>query len=115
LTGDQPFPGQTAIEWIPTGEIIDTKKRPAIKSRPLSSNGNVLGVGFLKFGVLFSEPLDPTGRIHQFLFSGEKRVAFGTDFHTYVLFRGTHFNGIPAGTADSCKFVLRMNVALHDV
>jgi hypothetical protein len=35
----------------------------------------------LKFCVFFSEPFNASGSVHQFLFTGEKRVAIGANFN----------------------------------
>jgi hypothetical protein len=67
----------------------------------------------LEFFVFFSEPLDAAGRIHQLLLAGKKRVTLGTDFHAYVLFRGTHLEGAAASTLDGRCGIIRMDVGFH--
>jgi hypothetical protein len=67
----------------------------------------------LKLFVFFSEPLDTAGRIHQFLFPGEKRVAFGANFHADILFRRSNLYDVAAGTLDGCIEIFRMNIGFH--
>jgi hypothetical protein len=67
----------------------------------------------LKFFVFFSEPLDTAGRIHQLLFAGKKRVAFGTNFHADVFFRRSNLNNVAAGTLDGGFGIIRMDVGFH--
>jgi hypothetical protein len=67
----------------------------------------------LEFFVFFSEPLDAAGRIDQFLFTGEKWMAFGADFHADVLFGGSNLNGIAAGTLDTRVLISGMYVGFH--
>ena len=61
------------------------------------------------------EAVDAAACIHQFLFSGEKGVTLRADFHSYVLFGGSGLYRFTAGTADSCRDILRMNAVLHYV
>ncbi|VTR70661.1 hypothetical protein DESC_820021 [Desulfosarcina cetonica] len=67
----------------------------------------------LEFFVLFSEPLDTAGRIHQLLFAGEKRVAFGTNFHTNVLLGRADFDGVAADALNGRLLIIRMDVGFH--
>ena len=67
----------------------------------------------LKFFVFFSESLDAAGCVDQFLFTGEKRMALGADFHADVLFGGSNLNGIAAGTLDIRVLVSGMYVGFH--
>jgi hypothetical protein len=67
----------------------------------------------LKFFVFFSKTFDAAGRIHQLLFAGKKRMAFGANFHANVLFRGSNLHRGPAGTLDGCIEIIRMDVSFH--
>jgi hypothetical protein len=67
----------------------------------------------LELFVFLSESLDATGRIHEFLLARKKRMAFGTNFHANVLFRGTNLYGIAAGTLNGCVFIIRMDISFH--
>jgi hypothetical protein len=42
---------------------------------------------YVQFGISLVEPLHPSRRIYNLLFSGHEWMTFGTDFHLDVLFR----------------------------
>jgi hypothetical protein len=67
----------------------------------------------LKLFVFLSEPFDATGRIHQLLLAGKKRMAIGANFHAYILFGGTRLDGVAAGALDSCLVIIRMDICFH--
>jgi hypothetical protein len=54
----------------------------------------------LKFFVFLAETLDSAGGVHQFLFAGEKRMAFGANFHADVFLCRPHLDRVAAGTLD---------------
>jgi hypothetical protein len=68
---------------------------------------------FLKFFVFFAEPFNPAGRIYQFLFSGKKRMAFGTDFHMNFGLCGANDNVVATGAFDDRFCIRRMNRRFH--
>ena len=68
---------------------------------------------FIVFGVFFTETLDAPGRVHELLLTGKKRVALRTNFNGNVLFGGSNFQRIAAGTFDGRHGVLRMNIRFH--
>jgi hypothetical protein len=80
--------------------------------RWISANG-LEQLFFLKFFVLFPKPLNSTGRIHEFLFAREKRMALGTNFHADVLFGRSHLDGVAAGALDGRLLIFGMYVSFH--
>jgi hypothetical protein len=65
-------------------------------------------------GVLAAEALDPARGIHQLLFTGEKRVATGADFHVDVaLVGGAGSKGATARAMHVDFVVCRMNGCFH--
>ena len=70
---------------------------------------------FLKFFVFFSKSFNSAGRIHQFLFSGKKRMALGADLNTDILAGGANLHHIATGAFDVCLRILRMNIRFHIV
>ena len=67
----------------------------------------------LEFFVFFSEPLDASRGVDQLLLTGEKRVAFGANFHAYVFFCRTNLNNAAAGTLNGCVEIIRMDIGFH--
>jgi hypothetical protein len=67
----------------------------------------------LKFFVFFAETLDTTCGVYEFLFAGEKRMAFRTDFHADIRFRGTDLKHISTRAFYGCYGILRMNIRFH--
>ena len=59
------------------------------------------------------EPLHPSGRVDQFLFTGEERMAPGADFHRNLLLDGFGADLIAAGAFDDRIDVLGVNVLFH--
>jgi len=110
-----PVSGSGGDSGIPPGAVRSCKKMACHGMQARVQRCYGLGVGVLKLCVFFPETLDTACRIHKFLLPGEEWVALGTDFHANVLFRGSHFNGIPASAAYSCLVVLRMDLAFHGV
>jgi hypothetical protein len=70
--------------------------------------------GFLALQPVFLlEPLHPSGRIDQFLFTGKERMAPGADFDRNLLLDGFGADFIAAGAFDDRIDVLGMNVLFH--
>jgi hypothetical protein len=67
----------------------------------------------LKIGVLFTETLDSSGRVHQLLLTREKGMALGTNFNRNIFFGGANFNGAAAGTLNGRLNVLWMDIDFH--
>jgi len=67
----------------------------------------------LKFFIFFTEPFDTAGRIDELLFSGKKRMAFGTDFNPNVLLGRSDLNHVAADTFYGRLKIIRMNVSFH--
>ena len=67
----------------------------------------------MKFLVFFTKTLNAAGRIHQFLLTGEERMAFRTNLDTDVAFRGTDLHNVAAGTRNGRLVILWMNVRFH--
>ena len=65
------------------------------------------------FAVFFHKFLDPAGGVYQFLFTGEKRVAAGTDLDLNLVIDRTHFYLAAASTGSNDFIVFRMNVFFH--
>jgi hypothetical protein len=72
-----------------------------------------LSVVFLKFLVFFSKPLDTAGCVDEFLFTREKRMTFGTNFHADILACGSHLDDISAGTRNRGRLIIGMRVGFH--
>jgi hypothetical protein len=68
---------------------------------------------FLKFLIFFAEPFDSAGRIYQFLFSGKKRMAFGTDFDMNIGLCGSNLKIVATGAFDDRFCIRRMNRRFH--
>ena len=68
---------------------------------------------FLKFLVFFSKSFNTSGCIHQFLFTGKKRMALGADLNTDIFAGGAHRHNIAAGAFNICFRILRMNIRFH--
>jgi hypothetical protein len=68
---------------------------------------------FLKFLVLLAEPFDPTGGVDQFLFSGKKRMAFGTNFDPDILLGRPGCDLVTASTLDGRLKIVGMDVCFH--
>jgi hypothetical protein len=95
----------TASSCRPNGsDSLMGPKIPALKTEQLL---------ILKLGVLFTKTVDSAGRIHQFLLSGKKRMALGTNFHANILFGGPNLYGATTGTLDGRLCVFWMNVFFH--
>jgi hypothetical protein len=69
---------------------------------------------FLKIRVFFSEPLDAPRRVHQLLFTGEKRMALGADLHVDIRFGGACLQDVTAGAPDLRLMEFGMDTAFHD-
>lgn len=67
----------------------------------------------LELFVLFSEPFDTAGGIYQFLFSGKKRMAFGTNFYADILLCGSHMKCVAADALNGGIVIIRMDVGFH--
>jgi hypothetical protein len=82
-------------------------------SAPYSSANTITYLFFLKFLVLFAKALNAPGRIHQLLFAGKKRVAFGANFNMDVAFGRTDLHNVSAGTRNGRLRIAWMNVRFH--
>jgi hypothetical protein len=81
---------------------------------PVAARGKSgLAAVFLEFSIFFSEAFDTTGGVHQFLLTGEKWMALGTDFNPDILTRGSSFKFGTAGTLDGRVSVGWMNIGFH--
>ena len=67
----------------------------------------------LKLFVFFAEAFDATGRVHQLLFAGKKRMTIGANFHADIGFGGSSLDNIAAGTFNLCCIVFWMNIWFH--
>lgn len=59
------------------------------------------------------ETINTSTGIDQLLFAGIERVAFGTNFHAYILASRTGMDYLAAGARDRCVNVLGMNAFLQ--
>jgi len=87
--------------------------RDLIRSPPFCLRPLAFWPLFLKFLVFFAESFDSAGRIYQFLLSGKKRMAFGTDFHMYFRLCGSNDNIVATGAFDDRFRIRRMNRCFH--
>jgi hypothetical protein len=69
----------------------------------------------LEFGVFASETLDPAGRVDEFMFAGEKRVALGAYLHPDVWLCGADLNGVAAGARGGGRKIFGMPLGFHNV
>jgi hypothetical protein len=69
---------------------------------------------FLKFRVLLAEAFNPAGGVDQFLFSGEKRMTFRTNFDPDILLGRTDCDLVTAGTLDGRLEIVGMDVRFHN-
>lgn len=77
-----------------------------------------LFLGFPRFGtfflgVPFYEFFHSACGIHDLLFAGEERMAFGTQINRDLFHGGSCFHLIAAGTGDDTATVFRMNLLFH--
>ena len=63
--------------------------------------------------VALGEFFDATGRVHEFLFAGEKRMTSGADTDSNVITRRARFVDRAARTDDICLLILRVNACFH--
>ena len=56
-----------------------------------------------------SESLNSSSRVHKFLFTGEKWVAFGTDFYPKILFSRPCLNNFSTSTGYYGVLIFRVN------
>src|SRR5207249_1107373 len=61
-----------------------------------------------------AEPLDPSGRVHEFLLSSEKWMTLATDIHQNLGHRAACLESVPAGAVGHAGLITRVNSALHD-
>jgi hypothetical protein len=55
----------------------------------------------------FVKAVNPSGGVHQFLFSGKKRMTFGTNFDVqFLAFHGRTGFEIVAASAANCNFMI---------
>jgi hypothetical protein len=64
--------------------------------------------------VFFTETLNATSGIDQFLLAGEKRVALRTNFHGNIAFGGGNLKGITAGTLYGRFLTFGMDIFFHN-
>ena len=67
----------------------------------------------MKFFIFFAEPFNAAGRIYQFLFSGKKRMAFGTDFHLNFWLGGSNDEIVAASAFDGGIGIGWVNRCFH--
>src|SRR5258708_2855692 len=63
--------------------------------------------------VALGEFFDATGRVHEFLFAGEKRMTSGADTDSNVSTRRARFVDRAARTDDICLLILWVNACFH--
>lgn len=68
---------------------------------------------FLKLLIFFAEPFNSAGRVYQFLFSGKKRMAFGTDFDMNIGLCGSNLKIVATRTFNNSFRIRRMNRRFH--
>jgi hypothetical protein len=73
-----------------------------------------LSVLVIEFRVFPAEPLNPAGRVHQFLLSGVKRVALGTDFNGHARPGRPDGQLIAACAFNNGFLVFRVDIFLHE-
>ena len=69
---------------------------------------------FVMLGVTSAEFFDASSRIHQFLFTGEKRMTIGADLHLELREYRTDFKRTTAGTSRGNGFIFWMYIFFHD-
>jgi hypothetical protein len=69
-------------------------------------------IGWL-FSVFLDKLIHSSGRIHEFLFTGEKRVALRTNLDPDIRLGRTGMQGIAAGTNDYAILVLWVYLVFH--
>jgi len=72
-----------------------------------------LGFLRLKLFVLLAESLDTPRGIHQFLLSGVKRMALGTDFHADILLCGARGYFVATCASNDRLMVCGMDILFH--
>lgn len=73
-----------------------------------------LPLGRRLFAIAFVEAIDASGRVHEFLLSGEEGVASRTNFHVQVALLGrARFECLAASATDGYFDVFRMNSWFH--
>jgi hypothetical protein len=75
----------------------------------------LVGLGFvlLQVSVFLVEALNPASSVHQFLLTGEERMALGADFHPDFLFGGTGLELIATRATRDNFFVFGMDTLFH--
>ena len=63
--------------------------------------------------VTLLESVYTSAGINELLFAGEKRMAFGANFNTDILFSGTRRNNLAARTRDRGLVILGMDTLFH--
>ena len=73
-----------------------------------------LPLGRRLFAIALVETIDASGRVHEFLLSGEERVASRTNFNVQVaLLRRARLKGLAASATHGDFNVFRMNSWFH--
>ena len=72
---------------------------------------NYLFVGFQTKALV--ETFDTAAGVHQLLFTGEERMALGTDFHTDIRFRLTCLDHVTASAGNGGLCIVRMDSLFH--
>src|ERR1700740_695983 len=101
------------LKSIAVTELYEPRRNAAVANSRYRQLSLFSGAGGLGAAVTFGEFFDATGRVHEFLFTGEKRMTSGADADSNITTsRARVIYG--AASADKIGLVIfRMNVRFH--